>query len=313
MRTPFLSSGRKGRPPAEPQVFSASAADNLRGSALMMLSMAAFICNDALMKAVTQSLPLYESIAIRGAMVLLTMVLIARAQGGVRLRVPRGDVWPLALRTVADVISTVFYLLALRRMALADISAIMQALPLAVTLAAALFFHERLGWRRLLAVGIGFLGVLLILRPGTGAFDLWSAVALAAMLLIVLRDLVTRTFSVGVGSSAIAFYAALAVMLSGFVLGWTESWRIPTLAEFALLAMAAGFLTVGYITAVATMRVGEISVVAPFRYTSLVWAVVLGLAIFGEWPDLWTWAGSALVVGAGIYTILRERRLQGRG
>ena len=131
MRTPLLSSGRKGRPPAEPQVFSASAADNLRGSALMMLSMAAFICNDALMKAVTQSLPLYESIAIRGAMVLLTMVLIARAQGGVRLRVPRGDVWPLALRTVADVISTVFYLLALRRMALADISAIMQALPLA--------------------------------------------------------------------------------------------------------------------------------------------------------------------------------------
>ncbi|KRW93994.1 DMT family transporter [Paracoccus sp. PXZ] len=288
-------------------------ADNLRGSALMMLSMAAFTCNDALMKAVTQSLPLYESIAIRGGLVLLVMVLIARAQGGIRLKVPREDVWPLALRTVADVISTVLYLLALRQMALADISAIMQALPLAVTLAAALFFRERLGWRRLLAIGIGFLGVLLILRPGTGAFDLWSAVGLAAMLLIVLRDLATRTFSPGVSSSAIAFYAALAVMASGFVLGWSESWRVPTVAEFSLLAMAALFLTVGYITAVATMRVGEISVVAPFRYSSLVWAVVLGLAIFGEWPDLWTWAGSALVVGAGIYTILRERQLHGRG
>ncbi|MBB4625411.1 MULTISPECIES: DMT family transporter [Paracoccus] len=275
--------------------------------------MAAFICNDALMKAVTQTLPLYESIAIRGALVLLVMLLVAQAQGGVRLRVPRGDVWPLALRTVADVVSTVLYLLALRRMALADISAIMQALPLAVTLAAALFFRERLGWRRLLAIGIGFLGVLLILRPGTGAFDMWSAIALAAMLLIVLRDLATRTFSAGVGSSAIAFYAALAVMLTGFVLGTGESWRVPTVAELSLLALAALFLTVGYITAVATMRVGEIAVVAPFRYTSLVWAVVLGLAIFGEWPDLWTWAGSALVVGAGIYTILRERQLQRRG
>ncbi|RQP07807.1 MAG: DMT family transporter [Paracoccus sp. BP8] len=287
-------------------------ADNLRGSALMMLSMAAFICNDTLMKAVTQSLPLYESIAIRGGMVLLLMVLVAQGQGGVRLRVPRGDLWPLVLRTAADIVSTVLYLLALRRMALADISAIMQALPLAVTLAAALFFRERLGWRRLLAIGIGFVGVLLILRPGTGAFDRWSAVALAAMLLIVVRDMVTRTFSARLASSSIAFYAALTVMLSGFVLGWAENWRLPTLAEFALLTAAALFLTVGYITAVATMRVGEISFVAPFRYSSLLWAILLGLAVFGDWPDLWTWAGSALVVGAGIYTILREGQLQRR-
>ncbi|QRZ13607.1 DMT family transporter [Paracoccus methylovorus] len=310
MRTPFLSFTRKGRPPAEPQIFSASAADNLRGSLLMTLSVAAFICNDALMKAVTQSLPLYEAIAIRGGMVLLTMMLVAQAQGGLRLRVPSSDVGPLALRTLADVASTVLYLLALRRMALADISAIMQALPLAVTLAAALFFGERLGWRRVLAIGIGFAGVLLILRPGTGAFDQWSAVALTAMMLIVLRDMVTRTFSTRVGSSAVAFYAALAVMLAGIVLGWAEGWRSPTVAELALLALAALFLTVGYITAVATMRVGEISFVAPFRYTSLVWAVVLGLVIFGEWPDAWTWAGASLVVGAGIYTILRERKLQ---
>jgi len=311
MRTPFLSSSRKGRPPAEPQVFAASAADNLRGSALMVLSMAGFTCNDALMKMVTRSLPLYEAVAIRGGLVLLVMVLIARLQGGgLRLRVPRRDAARLALRTAADVVSTVLYLLALRQMALADISAVMQALPLAVTLAAALFFRERLGWRRLLAIGIGFLGVLLILRPGTGAFDLWSGVALAAMLLIVLRDLTTRTLSVRVGSSGIAFYAALSVMLSGLVLGMSESWRLPSPAELSLLVLAALFLTLGYIAGVATMRVGEISFVAPFRYTSLVWAVVLGLAVFGDWPDAWTWAGAALVVGAGIYTILRERQLR---
>lgn len=314
MRTPLLSPFRKTRPPSEPRIVRAGPSDNLRGTMLMVLSMAAFTCNDAVMKAVTQTLPLYESVALRGMAVLALMVAAALVQGdGLRLTVPRGDVAALVIRTAADIVSTLLYLLALRQMALADLSAIMQALPLAVTLAAALFFRERLGWRRLSAIGVGFLGVLLILRPGTGAFDTWSAVALLSMLLIVVRDIATRYFSRQVGSGTIAFHAALAVMLSGFVLGVGEDWRMPNLPEAALLLLSAGFLTVGYLTAVATMRVGEISFVAPFRYTSLVWAILLGLALFGEWPDGWTWAGSALVVGAGLYAILRERQLRGRG
>ena len=314
MRTPLLSPFRKTRPPSEPRIVRAGLSDNLRGTMLMVLSMAAFTCNDAVMKAVTQTLPLYESVALRGMAVLALMVAAALVQGdGLRLTVPRGDVAALVIRTAADIVSTLLYLLALRQMALADLSAIMQALPLAVTLAAALFFRERLGWRRLSAIGVGFLGVLLILRPGTGAFDTWSAVALLSMLLIVVRDIATRYFSRQVGSGTIAFHAALAVMLSGFVLGVGEDWRMPNLPEAALLLLSAGFLTVGYLTAVATMRVGEISFVAPFRYTSLVWAILLGLALFGEWPDGWTWAGSALVVGAGLYAILRERQLRGRG
>lgn len=310
MRTPLLSPFRKTRPRAEPRILEASAADNLRGTVLMMLSMAAFTCNDAVMKAVTRSLPLYESVALRGIIVLAMMLLVARMQGGLRLRVPRGDIGPLVLRSAADIVSTVLYLLALRQMALADISAIMQALPLMVTLAAAVCFGERLGWRRLLAIGIGLVGVLLILRPGTGAFDRWSMLAVLSMLLIVLRDIATRSFSARVGSSTVAFYAGATVMLSGFAMAGSEVWRQPSGQEWALLLLSALFLTVGYISAVATMRVGEISFVAPFRYTSLVWAILLGLLVFGEWPDLWTWAGSALVVGAGIYTILRERQLR---
>ena len=309
MRAPLLSPFRKTRPRAEPRILEASAAENLRGVLLMMLSMAAFTCNDAVMKAVTRSMPLYESVALRGVVVLGLMLLVAQMQGGLRLRVPRGDIGPLVLRTVADIVSTVLYLFALRQMALADLSAIMQALPLAVTLAAAVFFGERLGWRRLLAIGLGLVGVMLILRPGTGAFDLWSALAVLSMLLIVLRDMVTRMFSTAMGTGTVAFYAAATVMLSGFVMAGSEVWRWPTPGESGLLLLSALFLTVGYISAVATMRVGEISFVAPFRYTSLVWAILLGLVVFGEWPDLWTWAGSGLVVGAGLYTILRERRL----
>ena len=132
---------------------------------------------------------------------------------------------------------------------------------------------------------------------------------MAARFLIVVRDIATRKFTVGTGSSTIAFYAALTVTLAGVVLGAAEDWRLPTLREALLLLLAAGFLTVGYLAAVATMRVGEISFVAPFRYTSLLFAIVLGVLVFNEWPDLWTWTGSGLVVGAGLYTILRERAL----
>lgn len=179
MRTPFLSPNRRVRPPSVPAVRDPSMSDNLRGTTLMVVSMATFTCNDAVMKAVTQTLPLYEAVALRGVAVLALMLVAAGLQNGgvqngrvrqrgVRLAVARADRLPLVLRTLADIGSTLLYLLALRKMALADLSAIMQALPLAVTLAAALVFRERLGWRRLLAIGVGFAGVMLILRPGTG-------------------------------------------------------------------------------------------------------------------------------------------------
>lgn len=310
MRTPFLSTSRRVRPPSVPPVRDQDAAGNLRGALLMMASMVAFTCNDALVKAAIQSLPTYEAVTLRGVMVMILMAALAGLRGGVRLRIPGGDVRPLILRTAGDVGSTALFVLALGNMPLANLSAIMQALPLAVTLAAALVFREGLGWRRLSAIFIGFAGVLLILRPGTGAFDIWSVVALLAMLLVVLRDLATRTFSRGVGTATIAFYGGASVTCMGLVLGLGEDWRLPALSELGLLAAAAGFLTVGYISAVATMRVGEISFVAPFRYTSLIWAILLGLALFGEWPDHWTWGGSALIVGAGLYTILRERTLR---
>lgn len=310
MRTPLLSPFRKTRPRSEPRILVAGHSDNLRGTLLMMLSMAAFTCNDAVMKVVTRSMPLYESVALRGIIILIVMLALVQTQPGrMRLAVSRADLPLLVLRSLADVVSTLLYLVALRQMALADISAIMQALPLAVTLAAAVLFRERLGPRRLTAIAVGFLGVLLILRPGSGAFDRWSLIAVAAMLLIVVRDMTTRYFSVALGSSTIAFYAALSVALSGFAMAIDEVWRWPTTRESGLLLLSALFLTIGYISAIATMRVGEISFVAPFRYTSLLWAILLGLVLFGEWPDAWTWAGSALVVGAGLYTILRERQL----
>lgn len=281
--------------------------DNIRGAMLMCASMAAFIGNDTLMKYVTWEFPLYEAVAIRGIFVLpLLASYAALFAGGLRLRIPKGDLGKLGMRSVAEIGATVLYLIALMHMALADLQAIIQSLPLLLILAAAIWFGEAIGPRRIGAIIVGFLGVVIILRPGTGAFDVWALIAFASVISIAVRDLVTRRFSGGVRSTTIAFYAALVIMLFGVVMAPTETWRLPSWSEVALLFGAAACITVGYITGIATMRVGEIGFVSPFRYTSLVWAIIMGLLVFGEWPDVWTQLGAVLIVGAGLYSIWRE-------
>lgn len=314
MRTPLLSVSRHVPPASHPHERS-GAADNLLAAGLMVASMAAFVVNDTAIKVVTQTLPLSQAIALRGLVVTLILWAIAQRDGGVIWWPSAGrDRIMLPLRTLAEVASTLMYLVALQYMSIGELSAVMQALPLVIMLAAAMFFGERLGWRRLSAVAVGLLGVLLILRPGTSAFDSSSLLALAAVVLIVVRDLASRSFTPAVRSSTIAFYAALAVMLGAPLTGGLEGWRWPTTSEIGWLTVSTAFLTVGYLTAVAVMRVGEVGFVAPFRYTSLIFAFLLDLAVFGVWPAGWTWVGGGLVVGAGLYSIWREGKLRrGRG
>ena len=314
MRTPFLSVNRRVKPRSEPAARTRQG-DNLRGAALMVLSMAAFTANDAAIKFATQTMPLPQAVLIRGIAVTLILWLLARRDGGVRLcPATAPDRRLLAWRAVAEVGSTILYLIALQHMALGDLSAIMQSLPLLVMLAAAAVFREPLGWGRLTAVAVGLVGVLIILRPGTSAFSVWSVAALGAVALIMVREITTRSMSPAVSSSTIAFAAALSVTLSAPLMPSDLAWHWPKAAEWAAMAIAALFLTVGYITAVATMRVGDVGFVSPFRYASLLFAIALGVAIFGDWPDAATWAGATLVVAAGLYSIWRETLLRkGRG
>nr|WP_111302051.1 DMT family transporter [Paracoccus saliphilus] len=308
MRTPLISPSRRVRP-ASVQPLPLQPGDNLRGAGLMTLSMMGFSCNDAVIKFLTQDMPLYQAITLRGLFVMAALVVLASRSGGLQLRIGRNARLPMILRLVGEIASTLLFLNALQRMAIGDLTAVMQSLPLVVMLGAAVFFKEKLGWRRLIAVGVGMAGVLIILRPGSGTFGIWSLVALAAMLMVALRDLATRQFGREVSSTTIAFYAAVVVTLTGFILSLVQGWIMPELQHILLLILSGSFLTVGYVSAVAAMRVGEISAVAPFRYTSLLAAILLGLVVFGDWPDLWTWVGSGLVVGAGIYTIWREAQL----
>jgi drug/metabolite transporter (DMT)-like permease len=283
--------------------------DNLRAAILMTVGMAAFTVNDTCMKAVTATLPLYQSIFLRGLVATVAIAAIARATGGLRLRLGARDTRMIGLRMMGEIGSTVAFLTALKHMPLANLSAIVQSMPLALTLAAAALLGEGIGWRRLTAIAVGFLGVLLIVRPGTEGFDRFSVLGLVCVALVVLRDLSTRFVSPAVSSQTVALFASASVTLSSaLVLPFTE-WHPPTGREVALLVGASGFLILGYLTVVIASRRGDIGVVAPFRYTALLFAILLGWAIFGQLPDSLTVAGGALIVASGIYTLYRSRRV----
>ena len=285
--------------------------ENLRAVMLMNIAMLAFTLNDTCMKLVTQTLPLYQAISLRGGLATLALLAVAMGQGLRLTGVARGDWAVIGLRTLAEVAATVTFLTALLHMPLANLSAILQSLPLLVTLGAALVFGERIGWRRMLAISLGLVGVLLIIRPGTEGFDRWSVLGLLSVAGVVVRDLSTRKLSRAVPSVLVAICASAAVTGLGLVgLGLT-GWQAMSLREGALILGASATLIVGYLTVVMVMRGGDIGLVAPFRYTSLLWAIGLGWLLFGTFPDGWTLTGAGIVVLAGLFTLLRERRLTG--
>lgn len=286
------------------------ASDNLRGALLMMGAMAAFTGNDTLLKAVTAEVPLFQAIVIRGAVTLVLLAGLALASGGVRLRLGRRDTVILGLRTVGEIGATLSFLSALQHMPLANLSAIMQSLPLVVTLLAALLFRERIGWRRLTAIAVGFVGVMLIIKPGGAGFDGWALIGLLAMGCVALRDLTTRLLSPGVPSLAVTIYSAIAVTVLGAVLAPFQGWVAVGPAQMASLCGAAVFLIGGYQFIIMAMRVGDVSMVTPFRYTSLLFAIVLGWITFGQLPDALTLLGAAIIIGSGLFMLRRERKLR---
>ncbi|SPJ31221.1 DMT family transporter [Falsiruegeria mediterranea] len=284
-------------------------APNIRGALIMMGSMAAFTFNDAIMKQLGASVPLFQLITMRGVLTCALLYVLARYLGKVDLRIPKGDRFLVVVRCVAEVATTYFFLNALMNIPLANVTAVLQALPLTVTLGAALFFGERVGWRRFLAIGIGFCGMLLIVRPGPDGFNIYSLYALAAMLLVTLRDLVTRKMSAEVPSMTVTLATAVSVTVVAAVVSTTETWVPVSLSLMALVVTAAVFVLLGYMCSVMVMRVGDVSFVAPFRYTSLIWALLLGFVLFGDWPDPVTLLGAGIVVATGLFTLFRERAL----
>ena len=284
--------------------------DNTRGAFLMMLAMASFTVNDACIKSLAGHVPFFQAVFLRGAATVPMLLLLAQATGGLNFRYQRRDRGLVALRSLAEVAAAYFFLTALFNMPIANATAILMALPLAVTLAGALFLGEAVGWRRWLAIAVGFLGVMLIVRPGPEGFNIYSVYALLTVACVTVRDLAARRLSPDVRSLSVAVAGALAVTVFMGLGSLSEPWVMPGAREAALLLAAAVLINGGYIFSIMTMRVGEIAVVTPFRYTGLVWALILGLVVFGDWPSGLTLLGAGLVTTTGIYTLYRERRVE---
>lgn len=283
---------------------------NLRGAAWMSASMLAFTLNDTFMKGLAGEVPLFQAIFLRGLAVCAILLPVAGALGALRL--PRGrDALFVGLRTAGEIGAAYFFISALFRMPLANATAILQALPLTVTLAGALFLGERVGWRRWSAIAVGLVGVLVMIRPGTDGFDRWSLYVVAAVACVTLRDVATRRISAAVPSLGVACAAAAGVTAWAGLMAAGQDWAPVSTPAALRLAGAVAAIMGAYLFSVLTMRTGEVSFVAPFRYTGLLWALVLGLAVFGDWPDGWTLAGAAIVVASGLYTLWRERAAPG--
>lgn len=284
-------------------------AANRRGIIAMSLAMASFVTNDALVKYVSQSLPSAQLIFIRAAFAALLLLAVARAMGvlnaaGWRAMAQR----PVLLRSGLDALGTFTYLTSLFHLPIANATAINMAAPLFITLFAVIAFGERVGPGRWLAIAAGFAGVLLIVQPTSTGFNAYALLCVVGTLFHAARDLGTRRIAAGTPSILITLATALAVLLLAAALTALQGWQPPTARQLALLATAAVFLSAGYYLVITGMRAGDISVVAPFRYTGLLFALVLGWAIWGDVPNALAWAGIALLVGAGLYVLHGERQ-----
>ncbi|WP_163848877.1 DMT family transporter [Pseudooceanicola aestuarii] len=283
--------------------------DNTKGALLMMASLALFTLNDTLMKTLSGQVPLYQILAIRNTVTTAVLLLVCWRSGAFRRGMARRD-WGLAgLRAAAEIGAAFFFLTALFNMPLANVTAVLQSAPLVVTLAAAIFLRERVGWRRVAAIVVGFMGVLLIIRPGSDVFDIFSVYILIAVCFITVRDLSTRRLSPDSSSMLVTALTSAAIMVFFGGMSVAEPWVPLTVGSAALVLGAAGFVLFAYLTSVMAMRLGEISFVSPFRYTALIWALVLGYVVFGDWPDWQTLLGAAIVAGSGLFMLYRERRI----
>lgn len=277
----------------------------LRAGLLMVLAMGSFVANDTIVKLVGQSLPVGEIIMIRGSVAILLIGLIC-AWKGLLPELPRIAQPSVLLRSLFDVVATIAFVTALMLMPIANLTSVMQAVPLAVVLLSIVFLKEKVGWRRMAAILGGFLGVLLIVKPSVSSFNVHELLALLIVFAVAMRDYLTKRIPARIPTFVIALGNAGFVTMGGAALALVQGFTRPEPWQAGLLALAACFLSSGYLLMVATLRLGELSGTAPFRYSVMVFAIFSGILVFGEFPDGIAMAGMALIVACGLYAAHRE-------
>ncbi|PDT74920.1 DMT family transporter [Bradyrhizobium sp. C9] len=281
---------------------------NLRGSLFMAAAMASFTVNDTITKAVSAELNIGEVLLVRGLVAMVLVAALAWYRDALR-SFSALLIWPVGLRVMGEIGGTLTYLSAIAQIPLANASAIFQALPLVITLGAALVFGEPVGWRRWLAIAAGFIGVLVIVRPGAEGFSQPALLALASVGFCTVRDLATRRIPKHLPTVFITLLTTVTVTTAGAVVLFPlGGWKPPSGHALGLLTFAAVLILIGYQCIIVSLRTGDISAVAPFRYTALPWAMLTGYLAFGHKPDGAMLAGAAIIVASGLYAFYRERQ-----
>ncbi|HUR42479.1 MAG TPA: DMT family transporter [Aestuariivirga sp.] len=283
----------------------------LRSGFFMVLAMASFVANDTIVKLIGTSLPVGEIIALRGFLAVLLIAAICAANG-VLSRVSHVASGSVLVRASLDLTATILFVSALMHMQIANLTAVMQAVPLAVALLSVLFLGEKVGWRRAAAIAVGFVGVLFIVKFEPSTFSRYDLLALLVVLAVAIRDLVTKRIPARVPTLIVALANACFVTLGGMALLLFQNYVRPEASQLVLLALAAVFLSSGYLCMVATLRLGDLSATAPFRYSIMIFAILSGVTVFGEFPDGLAILGMALIVVSGLYAAHREARLKDR-
>lgn len=284
--------------------------ENGRAILFMVLAMALFAVEDMFIKLLAGAIPLGQILVLLGVGGTLIFGTIALAQGD-RL-VSRDLLAPsVMVRMLGEALGTIGFATAIALTPITTATAIFQAMPLAVTLGAALFLGEQVGWRRWTAIAAGFVGVLVVIRPGTAGFEPLSLFAVLAVFGLGLRDLATRVTPKSITSRQLSAYSFVATIPAGLV--WNlvagADWVALSAPQWGTVALAQGVGVMAYAALVLATRTGEVSVIAPFRYSRIVFAMIVGTLVFGERPDLWTLAGTAIIVASGLYTLWRETAL----
>jgi len=287
--------------------------ENLRGILLVIVAMAAFTVEDMFIKTLSSAIPVGQILMMLGIGSATIFALLSR-RGGQRLFAPAAWRPVFFLRALCEAVAAICFTTALSLVDISVVASVFQATPLVITMGAALFLGEQVGWRRWSAICLGFMGVLLIIRPGLEGFNPSAFFVLGSVFAVAARDLLTRRIDVAVSSTVVSFQGfAVLVPAGALLLVFTPGTVQPLdTAQAAMIAGGMVFGAIGYYGIVSAMRLGDASAITPFRYTRLLFSLIVGVVVFRETPDGLTLLGAGLIMATGLYTFLRERRLARR-
>ncbi len=272
----------------------------------MMLSMGLFTIGDALIKFLSNDLPVGQIIFIRGLMVCLLFVALLKIKKQQILPRACWNRWNL-LRAFFELSVACFYLTGLVLLPLATAVILVFSSPIMLTILAALILKEKVGWRRWSAVVVGFIGVVFVADLQQVSLDSWAVLMpLIAAFLTALRDIYVRNIPNVLSSTQVAFTTAWLVTLGGLAT-LPFGWEAVTLTHFGLMAAASAFILAAYLTYIVTTRIGELSFIAPFKYTSIPLAMLMGYLVWGDIPTTNSYIGTAIIVASGMFILVRSR------